>query len=162
MIVCWKGQVRRGIRWVIILLSLVRSAESVAEHQSGRYVKEHRLSTGLTTVVAEGEFEPRSIGSYSIRLYGTNPEFPTDNFLQGIVRKRDGTIEQVLLHDLSQNGSEEIIVVIRSVGTGAYLSADAFQYHSGELILLTSVNGLGKASDPIQALIHQLVLEPKG
>ena len=33
-------------------------------------------------VVAEGDFEPRSIGSYSLRIYaGTNPDFPYDAFM---------------------------------------------------------------------------------
>jgi len=47
-------------------------------------------------VVAEGEGEPRSIGSYSIRLYGSaNPDFPLDDFIAGVVVPRDGSVERL-------------------------------------------------------------------
>jgi len=88
------------------------------------------LSTGLTAVIAEGDFEPRSIGSYSIRIYEANLEYPTDYFLYGTIRPREGNIETVTIQDINEDSIEEIIVVIRSVGTGSYLSADAFQCQS--------------------------------
>jgi PliI/PliC-like inhibitor of I-type lysozyme len=108
-------------------------------------------------VVAEGDFEPRSVGSYSLRAYaGTNPRFPYDIFLAGTVRPRDGTVEDVRFSDVDRDGSPEIIVVIRSAGTGGYLSADAFQLHGTVLTLLEAVSGLAKDADPIRALEAKL------
>lgn len=56
---------------MLITLSLfliVCLAYGNEQNQSGRCVNRHELSTGLTAVVAEGDFEPRSIGSYGIRI----------------------------------------------------------------------------------------------
>src|SRR5262245_39687483 len=81
-------------------------------------------------VVAEGDFEPRSIGSYSLRIYaGTNPDFPYDAFMAGTVRPRDGTVEDLKFFDLDRDGVLDIIVILRSAGSGGYRSADAFELH---------------------------------
>jgi hypothetical protein len=113
--------------------------------------------TPTIVVVAEGDFEPRSIGSYSLRIYGgINPGFPYDDFIAGSVRPRDGTVQDVMFSDLDRDGSPEIVVVIRSVGTGAYLSADAFRLDAKVLTLLESVSGLEKDTDPIRALEAKL------
>jgi hypothetical protein len=112
-----------------------------------------RLLTGEHVVVAEGEFEPRSIGSYSLRVYSvSSPQFPYDDFRAGIIRPRNGVVERLERHDLDHDGIDEIIVVIRSAGTGGYLSADAFQYRNWQLRLLGSVEGLEKREDPVRAL----------
>ena len=48
----------------------------------------------------------------------------------------------------------EIIVVVRSVGTGSYLSAHAFSIDEDQtLILLASVEGLQSTADPLAALM---------
>ena len=108
-------------------------------------------------VVAEGDFEPRSIGSYSLRAYaGTNPRFTYDIFIAGTVRPRDGTVEDVRFSDVDHDGSPEIIVVMRSAGTGGHLSADAFLLHGTVLTLLETVAGLAKDADPIRALEAKL------
>jgi hypothetical protein len=63
-------------------------------------------------VVAEGDFEARSIGSYSVRAYGAaNPRFPFDDFIAGTVRPRDGTIDHIGFSDLDRDGSPEIVVI---------------------------------------------------
>ena len=104
-------------------------------------------------VVAEGDFEPRSVGSYSLRVYaGASKESPTDDFIGGIIRPRNGTIEAVRFDSVSGDDSPEIVVITRSVGSGGYLSADAFRYQSGSLEWILSVSDLDKKADPIQAL----------
>ena len=108
-------------------------------------------------VVAEGQCEPRSVGSYSLRVYaGTNPRFPYDDFVTGIVRSRDGTVEDVRVSDLDRDESPEIIIIVRSSGTGGYLSADAFRLRGTVLTLLGSVSSLPKDADPIRALEAEL------
>ena len=120
--------------------------------ESDRYVHQHKLSTGETAVIAEGDFEPRSMGSYSIRIYSANPDFPTDVFLCGTIRSRDGSIEKVMIQDINGDKTEEIVVIIRSVGTGEYLSADAFLYQSKQLKVIANVSNLEKSTDPIHTL----------
>jgi len=110
-----------------------------------------------TVVVAEGDFEPRSVGSYSIRAYaGTDARFPYDDFIAGAVRPRDGTVEDVRFSDLDRDGLLDIVVVIRSAGSGGYLSADAFRLQGTTLTLLGSVSGLTRDADPVRALGAEL------
>lgn len=119
-----------------------------------RFVKKFQV-TGLpeVIVVAEGEFEPRSIGSYSVRIYsGRSPKFPFDDFIAGIVLRRNGIVEAVKFHDLDGDGRPEVVVIVRAVGSGGYLSADAFRYQSRSLELAVAVSDLDKSADPIQAL----------
>lgn len=106
-----------------------------------------------TAVVAEGDFEPRSIGSYSLRLYAKNdPAFPYDSFITGIVRPRDGSVEEIKFADIDRDGAPEIVVVTRSAGSGGYLSADAFRFQQKSLALLASVTGIDGKADPVRAL----------
>jgi hypothetical protein len=46
----------------------------------------------------------------------------------------------------------EIVVITRSVGSGGYLSADAFRYQAGSLEWILSVLDLDKGADPILGL----------
>ena len=115
--------------------------------------KEVYLPSGELAVVSEGNHEPRSVGSYTLRIYSAaNPEFPYDNFIVGIIRPRDGIVERVAVHDVDKNGTDEAIVIMRSVGTGSYLSAEAIQYKDKSLTLLVAVEGLEKNDDPVAAL----------
>jgi hypothetical protein len=127
-----------------------------ADQQAGRYLKQFKMSSGLTVVVAEGELEPRSIGSYSIRIYGVNLEFPTDDFLCGLIRPRDGSVERVIIQDINGDQKEEIVVVVRSAGTGGYLSAEAFDFRENQLKRVAGVEGLEKNEDPVAALAKKL------
>ena len=114
-----------------------------------------RAST--VVVVAEGEFEPRSLGSYSVRVYaGANARFPYDDFIAGTIRPRGGAVERLAFADLDRDGSPEIVVVMRATGTGAYLSADALRLQGTSLTVLESVSGLAKDADPIRALEAKL------
>ena len=155
----------RTDKYLLILamsLLVVHLAYGSEQKQPDRYVHQAKLSTGMTVVVAEGDFEPRSIGSYSLRVYGANPKFPTDDFLSGTVRSRDGYIEKVVSQDINADGAEEIIIIIRSAGTGGYLSADAFQYRSKKLKLISNVTDLEKNADPIHELIKALKINTGG
>lgn len=108
---------------------------------------------GVNAVADEGEGEPRSIGSYALRLYKSgDPSFPFDGFLAGVVRPRDGTLEALKFADINRDGKNEIIVVLRSAGTGGYLSADAFRVQKGAPVLIGSKSGLAANADPVAEL----------
>ena len=133
--------------------TLLLSAVLLAGAEAERFVQKLQLRTGQTAVVAEGDFEPRSTGSFSVRIYGgANPQFPTDDFLAGVFQERDGFVEKVVLADIDGDGRDEIVVVVRCVGTGSYLSAHAFAVVKKRLVLRASVANLAPTADPVAAL----------
>jgi len=108
---------------------------------------------GVNAVADEGEGEPRSIGSYALRLYKAgDPSFPYDAFLAGAIRPRDGTLESLKFADIDRDGRPEVIVVARSAGSGGYLSVDAFRFQKDALVLAASKSGLPADADPVAAL----------
>ena len=122
---------------------------------TARFVQKIALVSGQTAVVAEGDFEARSIGSYSVRVYSTSKERPQDEtrfFSSGVIRPRDGTVEKVFVADLGNDGPPSLVVAIRSAGSGGYLSADAYTIRINTVILRASVSGLAANADPVAAL----------
>lgn len=112
-----------------------------------------KLPSGQTAVVAEGDFEARSTGSFSLRLYdAASRGDETTFFSAGLVHDRDGTIEKVALADIDADQQPEIIVTVRSAGTGGYLSAHAFAYDEKAIVFRAGVEGLPPDADTIAAL----------
>ena len=140
-----------------VMLIAVASCATHAPGPTERVINTVIPGTSTVVVVAEGELEPRSMGSYSVRTYaGSDPRFPYDRFIAGIVRPRDGTIERVLFSDLDHDGHPEIIVVTRSAGSGDFLCAEAFSLRITTLSLFESACGLPKDADPVSALEGKL------
>jgi hypothetical protein len=138
---------------VVLLAALAYGAE-----RNLRFAKKLQIP-GLpeVVVVAEGDFEPRSIGSYALRLYGgSSKKSSTDDFVVGLIRPRNGTVEAVRFDDIDGDDRPEIVVIIRAVGSGGYLSADAFRYRKGSLDWAGSVAALDKGADPVPALRGKL------
>jgi hypothetical protein len=118
-----------------------------------RFVAQQELPDGRTLVVAEGDGEPRSTGSYCVRLYASaNPDFPFDDFKVGAVFPRDGQIERLDLHDVNGDGLEELVVVVRSAGSGGYLSARALRIDATHVEVIRSIEGLASNADPLAEL----------
>ena len=133
---------------IAVLASVTLYAEA-----SDRFIKKVKLPSGQTTVVAEGEFEARSIGSFSVRLYeAAPPEDETTFFTAGLIRAREGTIQKVVVADIDDNQKPDIIVIVTSVGTGSYISAHAFAFDNTKLTFLAAVEGLPPKADPVKAL----------
>lgn len=112
------------------------------------------LPSGQVVTVSEGRGEPASTGSYDVRLYsGANPQFPLDEFIDGKVLPRDGSIKELKLQDLNGDKQPELVVIVESAGSGSYKSADAFTLDPKEgLDSFNHVEGLAPADDVIQAL----------
>jgi len=124
--------------------------------ESGRFIKILTLPSEQTVAIAEGESEARSLGSYSIRLYqpaGAGDQ--TTFFTHGLIRSRDGFIENVVLEDIDLDAKPEVIVLIRSVGTGGYQSGHAFSFDEHHLVEIMLVNGLPADADVLQVLRSQ-------
>ena len=138
------------VRVTATVLLLAASVHAAAQD---RFVAKLMLPTGRTVVVAEGDFEARSIGSFSVRLYeaAAAPD-ETTFFTSGLVRARDGVVEKVILADVDGDRQPEIVVIVRSAGTGSYLSAHAFAAPKGKLVFRAAVAGLAADADPVAAL----------
>lgn len=146
------NEVEMAVRgWVPVIVLLFTA--SVQANAQDRFVKKLKLPTGETIVVAESDFEARSIGSFSVRLYEA-AKIPDETtfFSSGLVRPRDGVVEKIMLADIDGDEEQEIIVVVRSVGTGGYLSAHTFAAARGKLIFRAVVEGLAADADPVVAL----------
>ena len=134
--------------WLLLLFCFELSA-------ADRFVKSVSCPACQVIIVAEGELEPRSIGSYSIRLYGAPSNgMPADDFLHGLIRPRNGTIRAILFADLDGDDQKEAIVTHRNVGTGSFLSADAFKITGEKLKPFRSFSNLPRDTDPIKELKH--------
>ena len=81
---------------------LAASAIAFAADADRRFVQVFHLPITMEPViVAEGDLEPRSIGSYTMRIYkARSAKFPTDEFITGVVRPRNGTIDAVRSADV--------------------------------------------------------------
>jgi len=139
---------------VIFALTLAfLSSVSLGSAEPDRFITKVKLPSEQTAVVAEGDFEARSIGSFSVRLYDAAP--PGDEttfFTAGLIRARDGTVEKVVLADVDGDQRPEIIVNVRSAGSGGYLSSHAFAFDKKRLIFRAAVQGLPPHADTVAAL----------
>jgi hypothetical protein len=118
------------------------------------FFKQLTLPSGQVITVSEGRGEPASTGSYGVRLYtGANPQFPLDQFIDGKILPRDGSIKELTLQDLNGDKQPELIVIIESAGSGSYLSASAYIIDPQQgLDSYNHVEGLAPNDDVIQAL----------
>lgn len=133
-----------------VAIAIIMSATA---HAQERYVAKLKLPSNQTLVVAEGDFEARSIGSFSVRLYAAaEAADETTFFVAGLVRPRDGTVEKTILADIDGDRRQDLVVIVRSAGSGSYQSAHAFAIRKDRLAPIAAVEGLAKAADPVAAL----------
>lgn len=141
------------MRKIIFLIIILLISSTLLAAESNRFIKKIKLASGQIVIVAEGDFEARSIGSFSVRVYDAAPTGDeTTYFVSGLIHNRDGTIEKVKLEDVDDDRKQEIIVIVRSVGTGNYISAHAFSFDKGQLSYLGSVEELPPDADPLKTL----------
>ena len=97
-----------------------------------RFIGEFRLNGDMVAVVAEGDREPRSIGSYTVRIYA---DLYNGSYVTGIIRPRNGFIRAVRVADSATPGQDEITVVMETAGSGRYATTDVFCFNGRELIV---------------------------
>ncbi len=128
-----------GFMLLCALLTLINVARA-----ESRFLETLTLRNGQRLVVEESSLEPRSIGSYSLRLYGgERPEFPYDRFLNGRVSERDGVLEMAAELD-SRHCDDCFTVCMRSVGSGGYLTHHIYSY-TGSILILQIVHSIGRS-----------------
>ncbi len=137
--------------WISVCLAPLASAAT------DRVVTRLRLEPDVTVVVAEGDFEPRSIGSFSVRAYradsaAVRQELDTDDFIGGLICERDGVVEAVTATDIDGDGRAEVVVKIRSAGSGGYLSAVALAVRGRAVEVRARVADLDATTDVVKAL----------
>ena len=99
---------------------------------------ESKLADGRRVTVIKGKMEPESIGSYSIRLYAANPDFPYDDFVWGAVHERDGVLVNIKPIKTKQ-GQSKVMVIMRSAGSGGYFITDVYQISDDKLKFIQRV-----------------------
>ena len=116
----------------------------------------------FVVTVTEGPGEPRSIGSYAIRLYSPYDQaWPYNNFTDGIVHKWDGGVESLLFQDIDEDTSVDVIVVVRSARSGGYLSAAVYRVIDDRLNFTAHVEWLDRMADTVAALRRVVELRNK-
>ncbi len=123
-------RVALGFLLLCALVTLVNAARAETTFQESI-----QLRNGQLLVVEESSLEPRSVGSYSLRLYSNErPEFPYDRFIAGLVHYRDGVLEAAAELD-TKHCDDCFIICMRSVGTGSRLTRHIYKYSDNRLIL---------------------------
>jgi hypothetical protein len=90
-----------------------------------RFIKEIALSGGMTAVVAEGDLEPRSTGTYTVRIY---KDLKSGAFVTGLTKERDGAICNIGFGDLNKDGRKELFVETKTSLQENYINIDVFDF----------------------------------
>ncbi|NJD24065.1 MAG: hypothetical protein FIB06_01520 [Betaproteobacteria bacterium] len=145
--------------WYFLLAALVGAAFVGKAHAAEHFSEKVSIGPGLVAVVSEGEFEARSVGSYSVRVYfdsSGQPGNETTFYAAGLIRARDGTVRSIAPLQVAGRKRPVLMVVVESAGSGGYLSADAFAVEPRAVRLLASVSGLAPSDDPAAKLSRKL------
>jgi len=138
---------------IFVVLFILVGCSQPGSRSDERFFNSLELPTGETVVVAEGELEARSIGSFSLRIYAHgDADNKTTFFVTGLVYKRNGFLESIYLDDIDNDNLQDIVVVTHSAGSGNFQSAYAFKYSKSKLELISSVEGIDANKDTSNAL----------
>lgn len=137
----------------LLMMLLFSAATPALAEQETRFITQLTLATGQTAVVAEGDWEARSVGSFSVRLYAAAPKGDeTTFFVAGVIQPRDGVLENVMLANVYGSAQPEIIVTARSAGSGSYQSAYGFEFDERTLVAVATAEGFSANEDPAKVL----------
>jgi hypothetical protein len=71
-----------------------------------------------------------------------NPRFPYDNYMLGIVSQRDGSVEKLFTDNDDEDYKFEVIVLVKNIASGGYLSADLYDIDDNQLSLKISIKDI--------------------
>jgi hypothetical protein len=129
-----------------------------------KFLKKVALSEKRTAVIATGDLEACSLGSYTVRIYSSENVQPGDDttfYRFGLLQERNGTVEDTFLANLGPRVPTSLIVRIRSVGSGGYVSARAYVINKNGIHLVAAVSDQQPQTDLVAALKRQLARRPK-
>ncbi len=138
---------------LLVPVALVAATPSVET----RWVSKLRLNPEVVVVVAEGDLEPRSTGTFSVRAYRADAEaerkgFDLDAYLGGVLCQREGVVESVSSADIDGDGRPELIVAMRSAGSGGWRSGVALKVRESRVEVVARVDDLPAGADVVRAL----------
>ena len=90
-----------------------------------RFVSTVPLANGMVCVVAEGDLEPRSIGTYSVRVYR---DLHVGDYIAGAIQRRDGFVRRAYRGSPDGSGRDVIAVEVETAGSGRYAHAETFVF----------------------------------
>lgn len=129
-----------------------------------KFLKKVALPEKQTAVVATGDLEACSLGSYTVRIYSSGNVQPGDDttfYRFGLLHERDGTVEDAFLANLGPRAPTSLIVKIRSVGSGGYVSARAYVVNKNGIHPVATVGDQQPQTDVVAALKKQLATRSK-
>ncbi|MGH7575741.1 MAG: PliI family lysozyme inhibitor of I-type lysozyme [Longimicrobiales bacterium] len=140
------------MRYFVIGVALLSAAFTLAAREPTEML-ETKMRDGRLVIVSDGPKEAASVGSYVVHVYGaSNPQSPTDDYVAGIVMPRDGSLLRLEVADIGGGGSEELVVITETAGSGSYLWADAFRLSGDHIAHIASVHDVAPSTDLIAAL----------
>jgi hypothetical protein len=129
-----------------------------------KFLKKVALPERQTAVIATGDLEACSLGSYSVRIYSSENVQPGDDttfYRFGLLHERDGTVEDAFLANLGPSAPASLIVKIRSVGSGGHVSARAYVVNKNGIHAVAAIGDQRPQTDVVAALKKQLSTRPK-
>jgi hypothetical protein len=69
-----------------------------------------------------------------------------------MVAPRNGVLERVVVEDLDRDGRPDVVVIMRSAGTGGYLSADAYSFASNRMSRRASITSAPADADIVRMI----------
>lgn len=109
------------------VLGLVLAWLSASPPANGadRFVTRFALNGGFVCVVAEGDLEPRSIGTFSVRVYR---DLEVGDYVAGTIGRRDGFVRRAYAVAGDEAGPQQIAVEVETAGSGRHASTHVFVF----------------------------------
>jgi hypothetical protein len=119
-------------------------------HASGRDGVTLTLPDKRVAVLAQGDLEPASIGSYSVTIF---KDSTLTQFVAGAIFSRDGTLlrsdgkPRIRFADVTGDGVPELIVSKLTAGSGNHLEVDALKIDASSITFVIRVRTDGKRDE---------------
>ncbi len=106
-------------------LALVSGCARAPVAEGDRFVGRVALDSGFVCVIAEGALEPRSIGTFSVRVYRN---LDVGDYVAGIIAPRNGFVRTAYRANPEGKGPEAIVVEVETAGSGRYVERHVFVF----------------------------------